>query len=232
MSGKVKGSSNVGGLVGYAKGGVVIENCEADVDVSGYNYLGGLVGKVEGPVQITGSKARGSVTGCNYLGGFVSYDYEGLYVADCEARGTVSCTNSASSVGGFIGCINEASTFLRCSAYGDVISVGGEYGGFMGRIFNSRAPVEDCASYGTVSGRGSTFGRFCGRYFSGTIIGCRTASNRNEGMSRDFDGKLTDEEVLLVEYDPEAGKGAYATWATEMGLTGSDAAGLVEPCRT
>ena len=77
--------------------------------------------------------ARGSVTGCYYLGGFVSYDYKGLYVADCEAWGNVSCTNSASSVGGFIGCINEESTFLRCSAYGDVSSVGGEYGGFMGR---------------------------------------------------------------------------------------------------
>ena len=63
----------------------MIENCEVDVDVSGYNYIGGLVGKVEGPVRITGSKARGSVTGCNYLGGFVSFDYAGLYVADGEA---------------------------------------------------------------------------------------------------------------------------------------------------
>ena len=217
MSGQVKGSSNVGGLVGYAKGSTVIENCEVDVDVSGYNYIGGLVGKVEGPVRITGSKARGSVTGCNYLGGFVSYDYKGLYVADCEAWGNVSCTNSASSVGGFIGCINETSTFLRCSAYGDVSSVGGEYGGFMGRIFNSGARVEDCASYGVVSGSGSYFGRFCGRYFSGTIVGCKTASNRNEGMPRDYGKELTDVQVLLVEYDP------YAVWAKGKGLTGADA---------
>ena len=229
VSGTVKGSSNVGGLVGYAKGSTVIENCEADVDVSGYNYLGGLVGKVEGSVRITGSKAQGSVTGCNYLGGFVSYDYAGLHVADCEAWGNVSCTNSASSVGGFIGCINESSTFLRCSAYGDVSSVGGEYGGFMGRIFSSGARVEDCASYGTVSGRGSIFGRFCGRHFSGTIIGCRTASNRNEGMPRDYGEKLTDVEVLLVEYDPEAGKGTFAAWATEKGLTGADATWDAKP---
>ncbi len=223
VSGQVKGSSNVGGLVGYAKGSTVIENCEVDVDVSGYNYLGGLVGKVEGPVRITGSKARGSVTGCNYLGGFVSFDYKGLYVADCEAWGNVSCTNSASSVGGFIGCINEESTFLRCSAYGDVSSVGGEYGGFMGRIFTSGARVDDCASYGVVSGSGSYLGRFCGRYFSGTIVACKTASNRNEGMPRDYGGKLTEVQVLLVEYDPEAEKGAYAVWAKENGLTGADA---------
>ena len=37
------------------------------------------------------------------------------------------------TVGGFIGRINENSPFLRCSVYGDVSSVGGDYGGFMGR---------------------------------------------------------------------------------------------------
>ena len=77
--------------------------------------------------------ARGSVTGCYYLGGFVSYDCAGFYVADCEAWGNVSCTNSPWSVGGFIGRINENSTFLRCSVYGAVSSVDGDYGGFMGR---------------------------------------------------------------------------------------------------
>ena len=220
VSGQVKGSSNVGGLVGYAKGSTVIENCEVDVDVSGYNYLGGLVGKVEGPVRITGSKARGSVTGCNYLGGFVSYDCAGLHVADCEAWGNVSCTNSASSVGGFIGCINENSTFLRCKAYGDVFSVGGEYGGFMGRVFSSGARIEACASYGVVSGKGSMFGKFCGRYFSGTITGCETAANRNEGMPLDYGEKLTAKQVIQVEYDPEPWKAEYERWAESHGVTG------------
>ena len=225
VSGKVKGSSNVGGLVGYVKGSTVIENCEADVDVSGYNYLGGLVGKVDGPaVRITGSKARGSVTGCNYLGGFVSYDYEGLYVADCEAWGKVSCTNNASSVGGFVGCINDGSTFLRCSAYGDVSSVGGEYGGFMGRVFNSGARIETCASYGTVSGNDTMFGKFCGRYFSGTITGCETAANRNEGMPLDYDEKLTAKQIVQVVYDPEPWKAEYERWAESHGVTGGIAA--------
>ena len=189
-------------------------------DVSGYNYLGGLVGKVEGPVRITGSKARGSVTGCNYLGGFVSYDCAGLHVADCEAWGNVSCTNSASSVGGFIGCINENSTFLRCKAYGDVFSVGGEYGGFMGRVFSSGARIEACASYGVVSGKGSMFGKFCGRYFSGTITGCETAANRNEGMPLDYGEKLTAKQVIQVEYDPEPWKAEYERWAESHGVTG------------
>ena len=203
VSGSVAGSAHVGGLVGYAKGAAVIENCEADVAVRGYEYVGGLIGKLDGPVAVMSSKAKGEVVSYGYAGGFVSYDYEGAYIADCEASGKVTCTGTSASVGGFVGGINCPSVFTNCTACGDVSCAGGDFGGFMGMSHDSRARIFNCAGYGNVIGSNGYYGKFAGRYFSGIVTNCLTAANRNAGMPLASNTSFVPEQVREVEYTPK-----------------------------
>ena len=119
-TGDVSGAyDNVGGLVGFANGGI-ISNSYATGDVIGLkNNAGGLVGY--GLISlIEKSYATGDVTGNNNVGGLIGESND--WVDSSYATGRVS---GASNTGGFIGGKNDGSSGAAISnSYWDIDSTG------------------------------------------------------------------------------------------------------------
>ena len=163
VSGTVSGKQYVGGLVGRARGGMVISNCSAAVEVTATgSYAGGLVGSCDGGSatnRIVGCRADGFTEGNGFVGGFIGYVYTPAAISNCAARG-------------------------------DVRSVGSDYGGFVGRLAHDSATIDDCWSSGAVWGTGGNIGSFIGNWQSGTITNCAASAYAN-GL-RLFCGSSTD----------------------------------------
>jgi hypothetical protein len=86
-TGNVKGSWDVGGLVGYNQPGSKIEESYATGSVEGNREVGGLIGKNNGAAK--NSYATGSVEGQRYRGGLVGTNVEGV-IENCYAAGSVT----------------------------------------------------------------------------------------------------------------------------------------------
>ena len=98
-TGSVRGTSSVGGLVGYSYyNNSNISNSYSTSRVSGTNDVGGLVGDNSGYATISNSYATGNVIGINGVGGLVGGN--GGYIIDSYATGSVRGTND---IGGLIG---------------------------------------------------------------------------------------------------------------------------------
>ena len=152
VSGTIAGKQYVGGLVGRVRGGTVISNCSAAVEVTATgSYAGGLVGSCDGDGAtnlIIGCRADGFVGGNGYVGGFIGYVYIPVLISNCVARG-------------------------------DVRSAGSGYGGFVGRFAHASATIDGCWSSGAVWGTGGDIGSFVGNWQNGTIANCAASAYAN-----------------------------------------------------
>jgi hypothetical protein len=152
VSGTVAGKQYVGGLVGRVRGGTIVSNCSAAVEVAATgSYAGGLIGSCDG----------GSATN---------------RIVDCRADGF---TAGNGFVGGFVGYVYAPATISHCVARGDVRSAGSDYGGFVGRFAHASATIDDCWSSGAVWGTGGNIGSFVGNRGSGTITNCAASAYAN-----------------------------------------------------
>ncbi len=135
VSGTVAGKQYVGGLVGRVRGGTVVSNCSAAVEVAATgSYAGGLIGSCDGggaTNRIAGCRADGVTEGNGFVGGFVGYVYAPATISNCAARG-------------------------------DVRSAGSDYGGFVGRFAHASATIDDCWSSGAVWDTGGFIGNHGG----------------------------------------------------------------------
>jgi hypothetical protein len=137
------GSSNVGGLIGYHRNGLVkyccalgavtgrkdiggligdlskgdVSNCFATGYVLGEESVGGLIGSSHSFNQIYHSMASGRVVGVENVGGFIGYIFEGGYIKQCCSEGKLV---GQRSVGGFIGETRMEVTFNDCYSTRDV----------------------------------------------------------------------------------------------------------------
>ena len=152
VTGEVKGSYNVGGVVGTASGHsiggpVIIKNCYSGVVVSGISNpyhataevgpLGGVVGSMQA-IQMVNCYSAGSISGGNYVGG-IAGEINGLdsNVTNCYTTSTV---NSIATGGGIAGYINSSDTVVivnNCVALNPYISGGG-----IGRIALNRSHLD------------------------------------------------------------------------------------------
>ncbi len=115
IAGTVKTVSNnngTGGLVGYVAGtgGVTVENCINQANITGASYVGGLVGRsiaAAAPVYISDSSNEGNVTGSNGYAGGIIFNICAGSISDCENSGTVS--GSMHYLGGIVGGIGGPS---------------------------------------------------------------------------------------------------------------------------
>ena len=127
-TGSVRGTSSVGGLVGYSYyNNSNISNSYSTSRVSGTNDVGGLVGDNSGYATISNSYATGNVIGINGVGGLVGGN--GGYIIDSYATGSVRGTND---IGGLIG--NSYGYITNSYAIGNVSgtnNVGGLIGNLM-----------------------------------------------------------------------------------------------------
>lgn len=156
--------TRVGGIVCYATGTTMIENCsfEGTIDASAgsskeFNNIGGVVAETYSQVTIKDCQAAGKIFGNGYyMGGIVGY------IGGTSAGINVTITD----------CTNEAE--LRpdsCTAVGGIVG----YSGIPGKL-----TVTDCANNGAITSSVSTdyFGGIVGRINgmgNAAITGCKNS---------------------------------------------------------
>ncbi len=129
VSGSVSGSNNVGGLVGFQDGGIIVDSFATN-SVSGSDSVGGLVGS-QNSSSITDSYATGSVSGSdNDTGGLVG-SQNGGSLTDSYATGSVS---GYLDVGSLVGA--QGGSITDSYATGKVSGTG-FLGGFLGSQIDS-----------------------------------------------------------------------------------------------
>ena len=119
---------DIGGLIGYNKGGTISNSSSSATVSAGSSYfVGGLVGRDEGG-SITNSYATGDVTGNSYVGGLVGRD-EGGSITNSYAAGTVTGYNGG--IGGLVGFIENGASISNSYVTGDVTGLQ-DVGGLVG----------------------------------------------------------------------------------------------------
>ena len=190
--GSVTAGRVLGGLCGIVHGPqIAIDNCFADVSVSGYQGLGGFIGLSDAEININNCISLGAVNGRD--SGIDSSDYYnqriGGFIGRIENSGPAIITNSSSksdvtiantrdvsAIGGFIGsAFNNKGEITACSAEGNVkVPVNYDYmhsliGGFIG--LSEEGTITNSIAKGFVdAGDYSNYiGGFAGVYAGGTI---------------------------------------------------------------
>ena len=169
--------TRVGGIVCYATGTTMIENCsfEGTIDASAgsskeFNNIGGVVAETYSQVTIKDCQAAGKIFGNGYyMGGIVGY------IGGTSAGINVTITD----------CTNEAE--LRpdsCTAVGGIVG----YSGIPGKL-----TVTDCANNGAITSSVSTdyFGGIVGRINgmgNAAITGCTNSAALTSGNSENMGG--------------------------------------------
>jgi hypothetical protein len=145
-AGQVRGTNNVGGLVGINGQGGQIDASQAIGEVKGRSYeVGGLVGCNLG--YIVDSRSEANVEGIRLVGGMVGTNDETGQILHCIAFGRVS---GKYWVGGLVGHNWFRGQIIHCMA--KAIVIGEEYvGGLVG--FNyAQACITKSSSTSTVQG--------------------------------------------------------------------------------
>lgn len=146
---EIKGTGNVGGLVGSMTGGSVT-NCAAAVYVNGAT-AGGLIGKMSGGTVLN-----------SYSGG---HTQNGQYLTteSGAARVNVIATGDSGNAGGLIG---DAGSTTISNSYSTCSVTGANAGGFVG---SASGEISNCYCTGLVSG--TTEGAFAAS-LGGTATSC------------------------------------------------------------
>lgn len=166
--GEVLAGSETGGLLGRvnASTNVSLSRVVNSGGVSGSSYVGGLVGYSKGNLEIDNSENSGAISGSASVGGFVgSIDNAGSHflLRDSENFGSVHV--GASVAGGAVGNVSQvlASGILQRFTNSGVISSGNHnIGGLLGYVA-SPFEIYDSANTATISATGSSAGGAIGQ---------------------------------------------------------------------
>jgi len=174
----ITGRNKVGGLVGRASTGSIIEDSFASGSVTGDGFVGGLVGI--GFYNIARSFSSGRVIGVQpRVGGFIGWfggSGTGGIINNSYSKANVSSSHTGiqSEVGGFVG-ENEGSIY-NSYATGDVIGAGQNTGGFVG--YNSfQDKITNSYAIGNVDGNDRVGGFAGGSSFPAPISNSFSTGN-------------------------------------------------------
>jgi hypothetical protein len=105
VTGSVKGSDEVGGLIGRNGMNTTVIRAYFNGNVIGEDFVGGLIGRNDGnyKTNVTLSYSAGKVMGDRFVGGFVGANYKQTTIEDCYSRSDVIVTPDAEHFGGFAG---------------------------------------------------------------------------------------------------------------------------------
>ncbi len=164
-------NSGLGGIVGFANGKTIINNCNNTASITGRAGLGGIVGYTANG-SIVGCRNDGNITSskaydlgadsASYSGGIAGYCYAD--VAKCYNSGTVKTTSdwaNSNIVGGIVGYLGEGRNVKYCYNGGWI-----EGSDYVGGIVGKRAgTVSYSYQAGTIKGlykKTSTIGHITG----------------------------------------------------------------------
>ena len=154
VTGAVQGHTDVGGLVGLMSYlWITIEDCSADVTVTGTENVGGLVGRTSMQANHTAVKrslATGNVTGVTAVGGLSGYTRTAK-IEESAAAGNV--TGTGNDTGGLIG-YADGTAIEKSYASGNVTGVN-NVGGLVGQYRHQDSHTEsisNCYSRSSITG--------------------------------------------------------------------------------
>lgn len=137
LNGQVKGTQNVGGIVGYMYGGGIADcTFSGTVEATGDNaYLGGIVGKAGGSIErCVNTGTVSSTRECN-AGGIVGWATNPASLVACSNTGKVEASNSSGGIAG--GIVGYSTTSQLYACYSTVAASGGKYrGGIFGKYYS------------------------------------------------------------------------------------------------
>ncbi|MDY0388054.1 MAG: GLUG motif-containing protein [Methanolobus sp.] len=121
VTGSVKGSDEVGGLIGRNGMNTAIAKAYFNGIITGEDFVGGLIGRNDGNYNTSVSccYSAGTVKGDRFVGGFVGANYKQTTIEDCYSRSNVVVNVNAEYFGGFAG-RNENAAINKCYSTGIV----------------------------------------------------------------------------------------------------------------
>ena len=139
--------NNIGGLIGYSTGTIVVNSSYATGKLTGtQDDIGGLVGLLNSGVLINNSYSTSSITGRSRLGGLVGSNFNSI-IKNSYAIGEVNGTGN--NIGGLVGGNSGTSMIDKCYALGTIngsINIGGLVGN------NNGGEIENTYCKGSVTG--------------------------------------------------------------------------------
>ena len=191
----------VGGIVGYAKGKTMMNNCVNSGNISGAQFTAGLCAWIQDDgCEITNCLNTGTVStngksnGAGILSTVESQANNPTWkITNCVNTGDIK--NGASAIGGilgYMGNLNGPGTVIisDCINKGNIAVSGNDVGGIVGNIYNHGSSTQhhkyiNCYNYGNISSNsGSTDGVFVGgivgkEYGFAEFNGCRNYGTVN-----------------------------------------------------
>jgi len=173
----IKGENNIGGIVGYNRGGIV-SGSYSTAWVAGKNAVGGLIGYSDGKCTISNNYSSSKVAGLNEVGGLIGYSDDKCTISSSYSSSEVS---GKMSVGGLVGLNNGtiSNSYYTGTVIGKLFEPtnGGLYvGGITG--WNNRGTIINSYSIGATIGvlwvgglTGSNSGTVVNSYSIGTVTG-------------------------------------------------------------
>lgn len=156
--------STIGGLVGYAKTEITVENCTNSGAISGKNdsaFAGGIIGSSAYSITLSNCANYGSITvtgsDAAAAGGLIGSTSGALTINYCLNSGavTVSCPSDLTYAGGLAGrCGGTLTLSASYSAATITSETGGTIGGLVGavRLCPSNISISNCFAAGSVLG--------------------------------------------------------------------------------
>ena len=225
-TGIVNGASCVGGVIGNALGGLVIE-CSSTATVTGSaGSVGGLIGNSFAAVSKCYSTGNVSTTGSN-VGGLIgnASNNSVIVIMECYATGNVT---GGSIIGGLIGFYNATGSLTgninNCYALGNVtatITSSPFIGGLIGYVYCGNAPiikVNNCYSSGSVNAGTATsyIGGLVGYINGVTITNCYFNSTTTGRTTPDTQARTTSQ---LMQQATFTGWDFANTWNIDEGTS-------------
>ena len=191
----------VGGIVGYAKGKTMMNNCVNTGNISGAQFTAGLCAWIQDDgCEITNCLNTGTVStngqsnGAGILSTVESQANNPTWkITNCVNTGDIK--NGASAIGGilgYMGNLNNPGTVIisDCINKGNIAVSGNDVGGIVGNLNNHGSSTQhhkyiNCYNYGNISSNsGSTDGVFVGgivgkEYGFAEFNGCRNYGTVN-----------------------------------------------------
>lgn len=175
VSGSVKGSYQVGGIVGFAQNcPLTIENCTNSASVTGASRnndsemracIGGFVGYVNANASVTISESTNSgkisttLSDVNKgIGGFVGYAYGNVTAKGCTNNGIIEGNQG---VGGIVGYFSSTSAWLSINGAtnsGTITGTGGQVAGIVGYSDTNGRMYGVVKNSGAINGGGMVGG--------------------------------------------------------------------------
>ena len=189
VDGKISGTRNVGGIVGFLSGEV--NNCHFTGTVTGSgDSVGGIAGALGG--NVNNCSFTGTVTGTGRgVGGIAGFNNgTDASIIDSNAEGKIS---GASAVGGIFGV--AAGTIKNCTFKSGSVTGADQIGGIAG---NGNAKlIENCKNYGDISSTTQRAGGIAGET-CGPIKNCE---NHGSVSASNFAGGITGHSWSALGYE-------------------------------